>query len=480
MFFFERGGMLKIPRIVCAFSILFLHQSDGFILKNIRSSFLPSIQKQKKGANIRSSTSHRKTVIPKFQLRTNISSKVSCHRNSLRLFSIGPDGDYDEDDEEEAYVAVDFSIFLAQRSIQSFLFLLQQIRDPHTINWIDDFLKPALTIPQNTPMFDDSQLSPDAKDNAWSRSYDYDRKSSALLYYHGLNVFDTEIFDSWDTIFLELLKMPYTRLLIETTSAVTPSFEIDIDPSRLCSRILSVRSQIANEWAYDLNVISNLGERIFSSYWEIVQKGGENEDGYAFERQSQMFLDINPDRYSDLKVSPLRKGNYDLLLLLATHESICRVLNREGGIYLDEGDSDQKMMANKEFLKQFYSERKYKYFYGNGKYGRADSFLSELMLTPMIVKDQDILIDPLGIAEIVVRERERIATEWRNHIVEVVLKGSDQLEVRQLMLDKMMAMNEIDIKEEIRKAESESTESTGESENNGSDKSNIDSSEGFQ
>mmetsp|Transcript_15058 Transcript_15058/g.33594 ORF Transcript_15058/g.33594 Transcript_15058/m.33594 type:complete len:246 (+) Transcript_15058:52-789(+) len=45
----------------------------------------------------------------------------------------------DEDDSRPP----DIRMFLNQRSIQSFMFLLTQTRDPHTIKWLDDFTRPT-------------------------------------------------------------------------------------------------------------------------------------------------------------------------------------------------------------------------------------------------------------------------------------------------------------------------------------------------
>merc|ERR1712194_104641 len=81
--------------------------------------------------------------------------------------------------------------------------------------------------------------------------------------------------------------------------------------------------------------------------------------------------------------------------------------------------------GKKAFLKQFYVERLYKYFKGNiSKYGGAHNFLEELMLSPPIlindISGTASMVDPLGIAEVVCKERDRVAIEWRQLLVEVV------------------------------------------------------------
>lgn len=63
--------------------------------------------------------------------------------------------------------------FLTQRAIQSFMFLLEECRDPHSGKWIEDFL--GL---QN------------------------------MLNYHGTGAFDINRFKSWDKILLEMMARP--------------------------------------------------------------------------------------------------------------------------------------------------------------------------------------------------------------------------------------------------------------------------------
>lgn len=380
--------------------------------------------------------------------KANTVASLRSQANDNFNLDIEDDDDDDDDDDENEFLPVDFRTFMTQRSIQSFLFLLAQTRDPHTIKWLDGFLQPYLVRSASKFSFDPETVDIKDPNVGWGTSVSNDKNlSSKLLYYHGISAFKASEVTSWDFIFLRLLEEPSSTLYIQTNNPRIPEFEVDIDPSRLCSRILSVRDQISKEWIEELEVISNLGVPMFSSYWEHVQKG----DGVGFDRASQLFLE-EVDAETGFKPSPLRKANYDLLLRLVTQVSICRVLQREGGVLIDEGDSAQKKLLTRSYLKEFYSERKYKYFKGNiGKYGRTDDFLEELMLSPprMVLNEQNqksndetnaLFVDPLGIAEIVVRERERVATEWKNLIIEVISKGTDQVELRQQMLNRMMGI----------------------------------------
>jgi len=63
--------------------------------------------------------------------------------------------------------------FLTQRAIQSFMFLLEECRDPHSGKWVEDFLG-----------------------------------LSNLLEYHGTGAFDIDRFPIWEMVLLEMMEMP--------------------------------------------------------------------------------------------------------------------------------------------------------------------------------------------------------------------------------------------------------------------------------
>merc|ERR1712003_18499 len=91
--------------------------------------------------------------------------------------------------------------------------------------------------------------------------------------------------------------------------------------------------------------------------------------------------------------SPLRKGSFDLLLLLITQESIHRVLKQ----FYAYGSSES--MTYFHWLIDFYQARIPTVFDGNGKYGRSYDFLQDLLLASPEVSSQKSFIDPLGLAE---------------------------------------------------------------------------------
>ncbi len=71
--------------------------------------------------------------------------------------------------------------FLSQRSFQSFMYLITEMRDPHTSDWIERFLQ-----------------------------------APSLLAYHGTGALNTTIFDEWDSYFLEMAKQPKEKIIIHS------------------------------------------------------------------------------------------------------------------------------------------------------------------------------------------------------------------------------------------------------------------------
>lgn len=261
------------------------------------------------------------------------------------------------------------------------------------------------------------------------------RKSSKLLQYHGLAALNSTLFPTWNSYFEELLKQPSESFIVESSSSHIPDYEFDIDPSSLCSRIISVREQIAKEFVRDLQVIAEMGANTLEWYWEnLRQKQGDNEASVTFQRENLMYLELNVDERSDLAPSPLRRGNFDLLVLLATQESIHRVLN-------DETRQNGPERATNEFLRAFYNDRMH-YFHGPQKYGRADDFLEELLSTSprmiTVAEGATHLIDPTRIAEIILEEREDIALEWKELAAE---SPKEHMEIQRMRLNRMMRGN---------------------------------------
>ncbi len=70
--------------------------------------------------------------------------------------------------------------FLTQRSIQSFMFLCEQVRDPHTADWVERLLG-----------------------------------KTDLLNYHGTGAFNVTKYPTWDAFFTELICQPKTSIIVQ-------------------------------------------------------------------------------------------------------------------------------------------------------------------------------------------------------------------------------------------------------------------------
>jgi hypothetical protein len=339
--------------------------------------------------------------------------------------------------------------------------------------------------------------------------------------------------NEWDAMLLDLLHRPNDKVIVAARrrgrghggwSKNNPhledrfvEFEIDIEPASLVTRIVSVRNQIAQEWANsDLDLLDSVTQMILQSYHEhqnaqrqaevehekecvnfdsdtdndsdngsssaagaeedgscasiesltapytggasssgvstgnVVSSGGANTSrdplslnsltrNNAYDRIAMEFLN-NKMLSDEMGSSPQRKGNFDLLTLLATQEAVHRVLRG----YQDDPSHEREVSLT--WLREFYIPRIPTYFDGDGKYSRADDFLQELLLTPpmtkRIVEDSNrstmlALIDPLRIAEDILQQRSLVAKEWKQIMQHQV--PSDHMKLQREILTVRMA-----------------------------------------
>lgn len=327
-------------------------------------------------------------------------------------------------DEESPYFELGFSFqdFLSQVTVQSFLFLLKECRDPHTLLWVEKFTQPMISKPP-VPV-NSSQAEPVGSVGA-----------SKLLTYHGLGAMNKTAFPTWESYFAELLKQKKEYYLIEGTAAHIPDYEIDVNPPSLCSRMISVREQIASEIARDLSFLSKMGPDVVESYWEGL-KNNQEEIGLG----NLLFLEWDPT-YGAMP-SPLRRGNFDLLVLLTTQESIHCILNEEPPGDDDGDDFEPLSQSNQEFLARFYLDRLVSHFTGRQRYNRAEAFLKELLLSaPGIDNDNENWVDPTFIAEEILKMRERVCRRWAGLAENV---PSAHTEIKKLQLDLLMKSYSVD------------------------------------
>lgn len=369
-----------------------------------------------------------------------------------------------------------FHQFLNQCSIQSFMIVASSLRDPQTTRWINNFTAPVFdesednirltgtTEATNELTSDDNVANPNGE-------------SLKLLKYHGLGVMNTTTFPTWESYFSTLLDQPAETLLVTPWNDMSKEYEVDINPASLCTRIISVRDQIAEEFANDLGVVANMGYHTMDSYWDYMEnednkdsdsdndsddapetlsiselgKAQENpinpDEGAAavsygnfgdttpriLPPHDLVFLNYALDTIDGFTPSPLRRGNFDLVVLLATQESIHRILNND---QQEDLGIDRDMFQ--KYLLDFYAARIDSHFSGIQRYSRADDFLEELLFSsPRMSTGDGVsgLVNPVRLTEIVLDERRHVALEWQAMSKDV---PNDHISIKRLQLDKLM------------------------------------------
>jgi hypothetical protein len=220
---------------------------------------------------------------------------------------------------------------------------------------------------------------------------------------------------------------------------------------------MSVREQIAREWVTDLDTLVTVNQGILESYYAIQNEtrsldkefedclGADDKEPQdcfkeftsarektkAFDRTS-MYLLSNSIEFGTVESSPYRKGNFDLLCLLATQESIHRVLR-------DYREAGEERRVSLDWLRDFYVKRVRDFFDGQQSFGRADDFLEELLLTSPSLKTvgkKIELIDPLRIAEDIIETRSQVGKDWKEELIDV---PNAHMIVRRIQLQRQMA-----------------------------------------
>jgi hypothetical protein len=339
----------------------------------------------------------------------------------FQLFSQNNNNPQQQQPFQEWYIdsRIDVRNFLTQRAIQSFMYLCEECRDPHSGKWIEDYFG-----------------------------------TQNLLNYHGSGAsFTMEV--PWDGPLLELLEQPNDVMIVSAKrrgrgqggwSKNNPylkdryvEFKINIEPATLTDRILAVREQLAAEWVSDLAILKKANQAILDSYFQIAKEARTSSTStasntVAFERTAVNA--INVDTAFGADGSPFRKGSFDLLYNLCTQASIHRLFNS----LHSSGD-----MGNLELLYTFYVDRLNTFFDGDLPFGRADDFIEELLLSsPSVLHGTDgsvVLTDPFGLSEKIIQVRNDIFSEWIEAMAHVPTAHQDS--VRKRLLDKQMeAWNE--------------------------------------
>lgn len=276
------------------------------------------------------------------------------------------------------------------------------------------------------------------------------------------------MFPTWDSFFTQLLEQPDTVLMISTPKDVGrrlySEIDIDIEPARLCTRILSVREQIARELTGDLKAIAKMGQQIFDSYRhnrknrkdtkQSAGAGDKDEEStlFAFDHPSTFYVTFDPSDDDAFAPSPLRKANFDLLYNLITQQAVVQLL--KDGLVMGEDEVQNKVCS--AFLEQYYKDRLESHFIGSQWYGKGDDFIEGLMLSsPLMITRNDegsgekeqkdgaltLEIEPLRIAEQILLKRDKLALDWMEIMQDV---PSDHTDIRKAQLDRLTGKTEAD------------------------------------
>jgi hypothetical protein len=308
----------------------------------------------------------------------------------------------------------DIRNLLTQQSIQGFLRLCEECRDPHSAKWItQDFFK-----------------------------------IGNLLDYHGTGSRFLEDYGGlWDAPLLAMISQPMERIIISAKkrgrghggwSKNNPYLKerwmelpMDIDPPTLASRILQVREQIAKEWVTDLDVLIESNDLILDSFFKTVKEKRDSKNdsvvagGDAFERTA-VFRINDVSRFSIS--SPCRRSNFDLMYNLCTQAAIHRILRQKKA-------NGEEREVSFIFLRDFYVGRAEEYFDGNLLFGQADDFVDDLLQTSpsLLTTDHGVngLVDPVGAAEMIIKMRKEVAEDWKDLMKQV---PEDHTSIRQALV----------------------------------------------
>lgn len=312
-------------------------------------------------------------------------------------------------------------LLLTQCAIQSFVYLLEECRDPHSVKWIEDFL--------GTKNFGD---------------------------YHGTGAINVTRHRTWDSVLYDMMNQPNTRMIVSAKrsgrghggwSKRNPYLEeryveygIDIRPASLVQRLLAVRGQLASEFERDLEIVRMIDVTAVMDLYYRKLSAAVVKDGDAATKKgeatplSSLFdrvhvsITTNFAEYQDSgssigssSSSPLRRANFDLLYGLCTQASAHRLLwelERSASSSTNNEDIDDNVITF-EWFKRFYVDNAPLFFDGDQNFGRSDDFIDLLLRAPPPLPNGWHSTDPLRMAQRIIAMQSDIALEWMGMMEEV-------------------------------------------------------------
>jgi hypothetical protein len=159
-------------------------------------------------------------------------------------------------------------------------------------------------------------------------------------------------------------------------------FSIDIDPPSLVARIISVRAQIAKDWTDDMKLLQQWNAKCLDDDDDDEPLTSSNDN----DSTSAVVAADGPPPPFPYAASSFRSASLDLLALLATQESIHRLLR------LQQRQTDDTYDA----LREYYVSHVGEYFDGSQPMQRFNVFLESLqddIVTQDIIEVRAMVLD---------------------------------------------------------------------------------------
>ena len=145
-----------------------------------------------------------------------VSRPAGLHSSSTSVFAKKKRRNDDEDDERRYQDALslnkartDVRNLLTQRAVQSFIFLLNSCRDPHTVRWLEVSHTVAQAVFIQKPSIANPLFS-----LLLTTQSNYQLKNIGS--FHGTGAFNLTRFSEWDSVLTDMLEKPAEVVIITT------------------------------------------------------------------------------------------------------------------------------------------------------------------------------------------------------------------------------------------------------------------------
>jgi hypothetical protein len=192
---------MRLGSFLYLWFVLHLSKLGSWYLLQDADAFVVTTPYQPLTAVCRARSSHCRRT-------TTSTTTTSIHRYGSSSSSDGTKRRRDEFQKGRWTTKNDFRTFLNQCTVQSFLFLVRQMRDVQTVAWLEEFTQPTVLFRQSELERDQLEnyqtgqfVEPSSNPNNDDATTTEPSLSSKLLRYHGLGAMNTTRFPTWDSYF---------------------------------------------------------------------------------------------------------------------------------------------------------------------------------------------------------------------------------------------------------------------------------------